>query len=296
MDKRRFFIVDVFAEAPYSGNQLAVFLNGHLYSDDEMQRLAHEMNFSETTFVLPHDNRDGTHRVRIFTPVSELPFAGHPTLGTAYIIATELSDSAVDTVTLDLNAGRIPVALERDAAGAIRRLTMRQLPPTFGPPLDPARIAAVLDVPVEALDPRYPVQEVSTGLPFLIVPLQRLSDVRAIRSGRVAAAALAQGLADHAVLVFCPETYDPTHQLNVRVFVPHMGIPEDPATGSAGGCLTGYLVQHGYFGPDPFQIQAEQGYEVQRPSLLYLAGERTGDAITIQVGGTVQLIAEGHLR
>ncbi|MDQ2807957.1 MAG: PhzF family phenazine biosynthesis protein [Chloroflexota bacterium] len=296
MDAQRFFIVDVFAEAKYSGNQLAVFLNGHLYSDREMQHLAHEMNFSETTFILPHDNRDGAHRVRIFTPVGELPFAGHPTLGTAYIIATELSDTPVAGVTLDLNAGRIPVTLERDAAGAIRRLTMRQLPPTFGPPLDPARIAAVLDVPVTALDLRYPVQEVSTGLPFLIVPLQHLSDVRAIRSGGLAAAALAQGLADHAVLVFCRETYDPAHQLNVRVFVPHMGIAEDPATGSAGGCLTGYLVQHGYFGPNPFAIQAEQGYEVQRPSLLYLAGARADDAITIQVGGSVQLIAEGRLR
>ncbi len=296
MDERRFFIVDVFAEQRFSGNQLAVFLNGHLYSDAEMQHLAHEMNFSESTFVLPHESRDGAHRVRIFTPTGELPFAGHPTLGTAYIIATELADTPPATVTLDLKAGRIPVALEHDAAGAISRLTMRQLPPTFSPPLDPARVAAVLDLPVTALDSRYPVQEVSTGMQFLIVPLRTLADVRAIRSAGLAAAMLEQGLADHAVLVFCPETYDPAHQLNTRVFVPHMGIPEDPATGSANGCLTGYLVQHSYFGAHPFTIQVEQGYEVQRPSLLYLSGAHEGDTITIQVGGKVQLIAEGRLR
>jgi trans-2,3-dihydro-3-hydroxyanthranilate isomerase len=311
MDARRFFIVDVFAESRYSGNQLAVFLNGHLYADDEMQRIAREMNFSETTFILPHQSRDGTHRVRIFTPAAEVPFAGHPTLGTAWVIATHLLDGESPAeVTLDLKAGQIPVALERDATGTVRRLIMRQLPPRFGPPRDAAVYAAQLGLPADALDPRYPVQEVSTGLAFVIVPLRRLADVQGLNAGKIAAAA-APG--DPPILVFCPETEDPANGLHARVFVWDQGIPEDPATGSANGNLAGYLAAHQYFGSGTVQVRVEQGLEMGRPSVLYLAAaqpaaqlpimgrpaerwlvpEQVAAAIRIQVGGRVQPVAEG---
>ncbi|HMA37131.1 MAG TPA: PhzF family phenazine biosynthesis protein [Chloroflexia bacterium] len=295
MADRVFHIVDVFAEERYSGNQLAVFLDGHLYTDALMQQLAKEMNFSETTFIFPQESRDGQYRVRIFTPAEELPFAGHPTLGTAFIIAQVLIGTPVAEVRLDLPAGRVPVALARDPAGAITRLTMTQLQPTFGPTVAPAILAPVLGLVPEDMDARYPIQEVSTGLPFLIVPLKRLATMRALRLDARQLGGVLQPLAAKAVLVYCPETYHPANQLNVRVFVPFSGIPEDPATGSANGCLTAYLLHHNYLGRPTVDIRVEQGIEIGRPSILYLRGQLAAGHFQIEVGGNVQHIAVGRL-
>ena len=296
MAERVFHIVDVFAEERYCGNQLAVFLDGHLYSDAEMQQLAKEMNFSETTFIFPHDSVDSRWRVRIFTPAVELPFAGHPTLGTAYIIARELMRTHIAEVTLDLNAGPIPVAIRYGADGGVERLTMRQLQPAFGPTLDATRLAPALGIGVDEIDTRYPIQEVSTGVPFLIVPIHRLATMQRIHVDAVQLAAAMAGRSAIGVLVFCPETYDPQHRLNVRVFVPDLSIAEDPATGSANGCLVAYLLQQGYLGAGPVDLQVEQGFEIGRNSILYLSGEVTEGHFNIRVGGQVQHIAQGTLR
>jgi trans-2,3-dihydro-3-hydroxyanthranilate isomerase len=296
MAERVFHIVDVFAEERYSGNQLAVFVDGHLYSDAEMRRLAQEMNFSETTFIFPHDSADGRWRVRIFTPAVELPFAGHPTLGTAYIIAHELMRTHTAEMTLDLNAGPIPVTIRYGADGHVERLTMRQLQPTFGATLDAATMAPVLGVEGDEIDTRYPIQEVSTGVPFLIVPIHRLATMQRIRVDPARLQAALAGMTASGVLVFCPETYDPAHRLNVRVFVPEFSIAEDPATGSANGCLVAYLLQQGYLGAGPIDLQVEQGFEIGRNALLYLSGEVTEGHFDIRVGGQVQHIAQGTLR
>jgi len=296
MAERVFHIVDVFAEERYRGNQLAVFLDGHLYSDADMRQLAKEMNFSETTFIFPHDSVDSRWRVRIFTPAVELPFAGHPTLGTAYIIARELMRTHIAEVILDLNAGPIPVTIRYGAGGAVERLTMRQLQPTFGATLDAAVLAAVLGIPESEIDTRYPIQEVSTGVPFLMVPIHRLATMQHIRVDPARLETALAGMTASGVLVFCPETYDPQHRLNVRVFVPEFSITEDPATGSANGCLVAYLLQQGYLGAGPVDLQVEQGFEIGRNSILYLGGEVTEGHFDIRVGGQVQHIAQGTLR
>src|SRR5215210_4595322 len=162
-----FYIVDVFAEEKYAGNQLAVVRGGAELSDEALQKIALEMNYSETTFVFTEEETDGGYEVRIFTPGGEVPFAGHPTLGTAYVIRHEILAEPVERVTLNLKAGKIGVTF-----GEV--LWMRQLSPTFGPTLDPALTAQALNLEPAGLDDRFPVQEVSTGLPALVVPLRDL--------------------------------------------------------------------------------------------------------------------------
>jgi len=292
---REFYIVDVFAEEKYAGNQLAVFTQGHLYSDEEMQKLAKEMNYSETTFIFPQESRGNTFKVRIFTPAREVPFAGHPTLGTAYVILKEFMRTPVPEVILDLKVGKIPVAASYTPAGEVDTLLMKQVEPSFGATVDAMSAAEILSLPLEAIDTRHPVQEVSTGLPFLIVPLKTLEHVRAAKVDMDCFARLWDRLEARAILVFSPETYKPESQLNVRVFVHYYGIPEDPATGSGNGCLAGYLLKHNYFRAPNIDLKVEQGYEIGRPSALRLKGDLEGGRINVYVGGRVIPVAKGNL-
>ncbi|HBV97511.1 MAG: phenazine biosynthesis protein [Peptococcaceae bacterium BICA1-7] len=295
MDESSFYIVDVFAESRYSGNQLAVFVSGHLHSDGEMQKLARETNFSETTFIFPRESSGNTFRVRIFTPHQEVPFAGHPTLGTAYIIITELLKRPVDSIVLDLKAGKIPVAAYYDSEGSLDRLVMKQLEPVFGPELERTLSARILGLSEDDLDGNFPVQEVSTGLPVVIAPLKTLAAVQRIKVDAGLLASRFDSLSARGILVFSPETYETKNRLNVRAFFHHYGIPEDPATGSAGGCLAGYLARHRYFGAESFDITVEQGYEIGRKSVLHLAASLKGENYNIHVGGKVVPIARCQL-
>jgi trans-2,3-dihydro-3-hydroxyanthranilate isomerase len=293
MRTHSFTIVDVFAEKKYAGNQLAVFKDaGHL-SDDEMQLFAKEMNYSETTFILSDRKRKGGYDVRIFTPAQEIPFAGHPTLGTAFVIQQEIIREPVEKVILNLPVGQIPVALSF-SKGEVDDLWMEQKHPEFGSELDKAEVARSLSIEEADIENRFPVQEVSTGLPFMIVPLKTLEAVKRARVNRAVFFGLIAKTKAKAPLIFCPETYDPKNDLNCRVFVDYYDIPEDPATGSANGCLAGYLVKHRYFGDEPINVRVEQGYEIGRPSLLYLKAEGNADAIDVLVGGKVFKIAEGE--
>ena len=282
-----FTIVDVFAEEKYAGNQLAVVRGAAGLSDEILQKITREMNYSETTFILSERERDGGYDVRIFTPGGEVPFAGHPTLGTAQVIRDEILATPAERVVLNLEAGKIPVTF-----GDV--LWMRQLPPTFGPTLDPASMARILNLEDGDLADRFPVQAVSTGLPAVIVPLKNLDALGRCRVDwtlfRESAAA------GRNLYAFCPEPHDGgPGDVSARMFTDDLGIPEDPATGSAAGCLAGYLVERGYFGTDPVEVRVEQGYEMGRPSLLYLRAEREGDTINVSVGGKVQLVARGEL-
>jgi trans-2,3-dihydro-3-hydroxyanthranilate isomerase len=295
VNEREFYIVDVFAEEKYAGNQLAVFTQGHLYSDEEMQKLAKEMNYSETTFIFSRESTGNTFKVRIFTPAREVPFAGHPTLGTAYVILKEFVRTPVPEVILDLKVGRIPVAVSYAPGGDVESLIMKQVDPSFGPTVEAAVAAEVLSLPLEAIDSRYPVQEVSTGLPFLIVPLKTLEYVRAAKVDMARFAAVWDRLEARAILVFSPETYKPESQLNVRVFVHYYGVPEDPATGSGNGCLAAYLLKHNYFNAPSIDLKVEQGYEIGRPSALRLKGDLEGGRINVYVGGRVIPVAKGNL-
>lgn len=294
MDKRIFYIVDVFAEAKYAGNPLAVFRNPEDFSDEEMQKIAKEMNYSETTFILSEEERKGGYDVRIFTPETELPFAGHPTVGTAFVIQQEIIGEQVDQVTLNLKVGQIPVTF-RYSNGQPDILWMRQKPPIFRQILDKKSISEVLRLKEDDIDEKFPVQEVSTGVPSLIVPLRTLERMREIRVDRDRYFALIQDLDAKAILVFCPQTYNEENVLNVRFFADYFGVPEDPATGSANGCLAGYLVEHRYFNEDWIDIRVEQGYEIGRPSLLFLRAERSEEEIEVHVGGKVVMVAKGEL-
>ncbi|NPV93062.1 MAG: PhzF family phenazine biosynthesis protein [Firmicutes bacterium] len=295
MNRHEFFILDVFAEERYAGNQLAVFTDGSRFSDDEMQKLAKEMNFSETTFILSPAEGPNTFKVRIFTPGGEVPFAGHPTLGTAYIIAKRFLRDQPTEVVLDLKAGRIPVSIGYDPAGEIERLTMKQLEPRFGPTVDRESAAGILSLPVGEIDERFPVQEVSTGLPFLMIPLKGLSGVVSARLDTGRFERLFSRLEARAVFLFCPETCEEQNQIHARMFAHHLGVPEDPATGSAGGCLVGYLLKHGCFGQPTLDISVEQGYEIGRRSILKLSGAVVDERIEVFVGGRVIPIARGAL-
>ncbi len=293
MRAHAFVIVDVFAEKKYAGNQLAVFKDARDISDEEMKLFAKEMNFSETTFILSDKEHKGGYDVRIFTPAEEIPFAGHPTLGTAFVIQQEIIRRPVEKVILNLRIGQIPVALSF-SKGEVDDLWMEQKHPEFGKEIDKDIIARSLNIEAADIDERFPVQEVSTGLPFMIVPLKSLEIVKKARVNRDVFFQLIADIEAKAPLIFCPETYNPKNDLNCRVFVDYYNIPEDPATGSANGCLAGYLVKHRYFGRARINVKVEQGYEIGRPSLLYLKAEENAKTIDVLVGGKVFKIATGE--
>ncbi len=290
MKKITFYIVDVFAEKKYAGNQLAVFREAGDLSGDEMQQLARETNFSETTFILQDGQRDGGYDVRIFTPAEEVPFAGHPTLGTAHVIRSEILKGRAAALSLNLKVGKISVTFGRDGYN-----WMKQIEPEFGKPHPAKAMAAILGLPVSDIDGRFPVQEVSTGLPFFIVPLKTLASLKAAKVDRNKYFAFIKDTWAKGILVFCPQAHEAPNDISVRVFVDYFGVPEDPATGSGNGCLAGYLVKHRYFGQDRIDIRSEQGFEIGRPSLLLLKAEQDGERISISVGGKAVIVARGEL-
>lgn len=285
----RFFITDVFGEEKYSGNQLATYIVNSSLTDQVMQRIAHEIHFAESTFILAETPGDKGYSVRIFSPEKELDFAGHPTLGTAFIIREYLINHPVDTVTLDLKVGPIPVSFSGDSS-----LWMDQDAPEFRDISEHENLMKMLNLPLDALHPDLPVEQVSTGLPHILIPLRNLDCLKRARIDKDLYYRIIEKTWAKNVLVFCPEGYTDKHDLSVRMFADYLGIPEDPATGSGNGCLAGYLVKHRFFESDEINVRVAQGYEIKRPSLLLLRACKRGGAIQISVGGNVHLVAEGN--
>lgn len=281
-----YHVVDVFAERRLAGNPLTVVLDAGGLDASEMQALAREANHSETTFVRARQAKDGAWPVRIFTPALELPFAGHPTLGTAAVLRAVHGPTA--PLDLDLKVGRIPVRAEGQV------LWMRQPAPAFGGTVDRAAMAGVLGLAAADLDPRLPVEAVSCGVPFHIVPLASLDAARRAqldlpRYLRTLGAGDAK-----AVLVFAPGAEDRAARFHVRCFTGAFGIPEDPATGGANGPLAAYLAKHKVLGGPSVDTAVEQGVEVGRPSRLYLRAKPTaGGGLEVHVGGRVVPVARG---
>jgi trans-2,3-dihydro-3-hydroxyanthranilate isomerase len=288
-----FYIVDVFAEEKYAGNQLAVFRGGGALADNQMQRIAREMNFSETTFIFSETQRDGGFDVRIFTPREEVPFAGHPTLGTAHIIRHEIMHVTAGTIVLNLKAGQIPVTFGNDDSGNYI-YWMKQIEPVFGSQFSPEIISAVLNLKPSEIDDRYPIEEVSTGLPHIIVPLRSLESLKRARVDKEKYYNLIEDNWAKAIAIFCPQPHKPENNISIRMFGDYYGVPEDPATGSGNGCLAAYLVRHQYWGQNKIDIRAEQGYEIGRPSLLLLKAEEIDKIINVSVGGKAITIAKGE--
>ena len=292
MQGTRYLIVDVFCEEKFRGNQLAVFLDAGSLGGAAMQSLAREMNFSESTFILDSKPNDKGWPVRIFTPYAEIPFAGHPTLGTSWVIANEVLETPPASLTLDLQAGPIPVRFEQDDSGELMWMTQNQPEFQGGPAAAP--VAAALGLNPSDIDTRFPIERVSTGLAFLLVPVGSLEAVQKARvQGEAYDALCAQ---DHkAILFFTAETIDPANKVHARVFAGAFGVPEDPATGSANGCLAAWLVRHRYFGANEIDLTVEQGVEMGRASKLYLRASENQGTFSIRVGGRVIPVAEGRL-
>jgi len=294
MSSHTFHIVDVFAEEKYTGNQLAVVTDAADLSTEEMQTIAREMNFSETSFVLHGEESEGGFEVRIFTPAEEVPFAGHPTLGTAWIIHREVLAEPRESVTLKLGVGSIPVSFERSADYS-ELLWMQQREPQFGPVCDATTLAEVLGVAPDVFGTDHPVQQISTGLPFWIAPLKTLDAIKRCRVQPDAYDRFIEGREARAILVFARQTYDDANQINARMFAPAYGVLEDPATGSANGCLAAYLVEHRVLGGAEIDLRVEQGCEIGRPSLLRLRAWRREGRFDVFVGGRVIPVARGTL-
>ncbi len=292
MESLPFYIVDVFAEGKYAGNQLAVVTQGQGLSTQQMQQITREFNFSESTFITSGRKADGGYDVRIFTPGEEVPFAGHPTVGTAWVIRNLLALDRPQRVLLNLKVGQIPVTF--DEGSGIAWMTTKE--PVFGDTFSPSSLAEALGLSPDDVDVRFPIQVVSTGLPALLVPLRTLKAVQGMRPRVDRLQDLARTCeAAKTVLVFTNQTLSADHQLHVRVFAPLVGVAEDPATGSANSCLAGYLARYRYFGADSIDIRVEQGHEMGRPSRLYLKARPGGGKIVVQVGGKVQTVAKGEL-
>jgi trans-2,3-dihydro-3-hydroxyanthranilate isomerase len=274
----RYVVADVFTDVPLAGNQLAVFTDARDLTSEEMQLLARETNFSETVFVLRPSSADADVRIRIFTPALELPFAGHPTLGTAFVLGGPLSKIVIRLETL---AGVIPVELERDGARIVFG-RMEQPLPTIEPVADPAPIFAALGVSGSGL----PVERYDLGPGHVYIELGSPEEVAALRPD---IAALARATPD-AVNCFARDG----QRWKTRMFAPNHGVIEDPATGSAAGPLAVHLARHGRI-PFGEQIEIKQGAEINRPSTLYAEAHGSADQLQrVVVGGCAVTVARGQ--
>ena len=281
----KFYIGDGFAQQKYQGNQLAVFLPEEALSTEEMQQIALEMHFSEVSFICSGKQENGGYHVRIFTPDTEVPFAGHPTLGTAYIIWKYLENGQSDGVVLNLAAGSIPVAVEGDT------LIMSQNPPEYGEVVDKSILAEILSVDADLIRDDFPIQWVSTGLAAYLIPMVNAD---AVKQCRVNHERFEHFFLEHdkcSLLMFSVES---EKELKVRVFMDDTGFLEDPATGSANGDLAGYLLKHDVLGSGKkLDYTVYQGAEARRPSVLKIRAEEADGKFTILVGGSAYVVAEG---
>ena len=301
MSGKRFVIADVFTDKQFGGNQLAVFVDALGLDDETMQNIAREMNYSETTFLLP-PAADGDYRVRIFTPQQELPFAGHPLVGTAYVIVAERLKQRSDPVTsVTLETGVGPIHVEVETAGQrLGRATMTQPVPVFrGNHADLGGLARALGIDSSQIEGTgLPVETIFNGLAVMLVPIATREAVEKIRLdagalGRISIAAGAQ-----TVLVFTLETVLSSSTVHCRVFAPAAGVMEDAATGSANGPLGYYLVKHGLVPAQATsKIVSEQGFEMKRPSILQIEVDAGNDneVTAVRVGGGVVISGRGEL-
>jgi trans-2,3-dihydro-3-hydroxyanthranilate isomerase len=283
--------LDVFTSRPLEGNSLAVIPDGRGLSTEEMQALAREMNLSETTFVIPRDGaieRERGVRVRIFTVEEELPFAGHPTLGTAFVLR---ADSRSSEVVLDLDAGRVPVRFE-EKTDAPTFGEMTQVDPVFGAVHDRGAVARASGVPEDDIDDSLPVQTISTGLAQTIVPLRGLDAMRKLRIDARKSAEYLSRFGGKFFYFVTRETIDPAARLHARMLF-YNG--EDPATGSAAGCVAAWMVAHGVARSEE-HVWIEQGIEMRRPSQIFVRARSEGDrVVNVRVGGNVVEVLRGEV-
>jgi len=297
----QFVQVDVFTQTPLSGNPLAIFPDARGLNDAEMQALAREMNLSETTFIFPRDaateGQEGK-KVRIFTVETELPFAGHPTLGTAlYLYASDSNQTKPAEITLDLKAGKIPVRFTPNSENAGRQRVdgqvfgeMRQRDPEFGSLLPRKDVARVIGFGTDEIHSEWPIQPVSTGLTFTIVPFRNRQTLSDLKFSYIQAADFLRETGANFFYFLCPERREGRLEARARMFF-YGG--EDPATGSAAGCAASWMVQHGVAKNDEV-VLIRQGVECRRPSEIHVRATREGERVTnVRVGGYAVEILRG---
>ena len=298
-----FITCDVFTDRAFGGNQLAVFPDARAIDPALMQAITREFNFSETTFVLPPDDPAHTARVRIFTPGRELPFAGHPTVGTAHVLAStgaiQLTGDLTQIVFEEI-AGPVPVSI-RTKNGNVEfcQLTAARAPEVVPGELPSReRIAAALSLPVDALRPAPWLPEVvSCGTPFLFVPLRDRAAVAAARAKPDVWDEVFAGRATSEVFLFATEGERPGSDVHARMFAPSLGITEDPATGSAAAALAGYLGTRDSRPSGTLRWVVEQGFEMGRPSILHVEADKEGGRIVrSRVGGSSVTMTTGEFR
>lgn len=290
MRKFSFVKLDVFAARPLEGNQLAVFTDARGLTDAEMQSLAREMNLSETTFILPRSakvEREQGVKVRIFTVSEELPFAGHPTLGTARVL---LGRKKSGVVSLELRVGRVPVIFSEHEGRVFGEMTQRD--PEFGSIHDREAFTGALGLRLEDLDDSLPVQTVSTGLIFAIAPLRDLATIQRLSFSWQRAAEYLSKTDAKFIYWVSRQTVDPAARVHARMIF-YNG--EDPATGSAAGCCASWMAAHGVARPDE-QVLIEQGIEMRRPSRLFVRASKQADRVhNVRVGGHAVEIMRGEV-
>jgi trans-2,3-dihydro-3-hydroxyanthranilate isomerase len=295
-DKRRLSLAqwDVFSAKALEGNSLAVFFDGRGLSDAEMQSIAKEMNLSETTFILPRDagiERERGVRVRIFTVQEELPFAGHPTLGTAFALRGE---TGAKEIALELNVGKVPVRFEETGLAVFGEMT--QVDPVFGMQHDRETVARATGLSVEDFDPALPIETVSTGLAYTIAPLKSLTVIQKLRIDLSRASEYLEKTGGKFLYFVARETVDPAARLHARMLF-YNG--EDPATGSAAGCAAAWMVAHGVAKTDE-RVLIEQGIEMRRPSRIFVRAARENDSgdnriVNVRVGGNAIEVMRGEV-
>jgi trans-2,3-dihydro-3-hydroxyanthranilate isomerase len=297
----RYLHLDVFTDHLFGGNQLAVFLDGRGLDGETMQAIAKEMNFSESTFVLPPEQPGTDVRMRIFTPAEELPMAGHPTVGSTFALArVGAIGPERDRFVFGLGIGPTPVSLTWKS-GELTFVWMTQRSPEFGEVVsDRAGAAAALGLsPAAVTSTGLPVQVVSCGVPFLFVPLatRRAVDSVAVERAGLSAFFESAGIESHGVFVFSPERGRDKATVYSRMFAPELGLAEDPATGSASGPLGGYLVRHKVVAADKAgSILSLQGAKMGRPSHVHISiGIKGGEINSVRVGGEAVVAGEGTL-
>ena len=296
MNQLKYFTVDVFTKERFGGNQLAVFPDATKIPDKLLQKIAREFNFSETTFVYPSKRQTNDCKVRIFTPGMEVPMAGHPTIGTAYVLLSQgfIKPKNGDYLMIEENVGDIRVDFVAGSSG-FHSITMSQPMPVFGPvENDYKLIAGILSISSEEVDLQYPIQSVSCGNNFLYIPLKNLKAIHAIEIRNELLKVGKMQLDSTELFVFTKETIYNTSQYHCRMFAPLFGVPEDPATGSAAGPFGCYLFANKI--QDKFPVILEQGFEMGRPSILKVDIERKDQEITgVKVSGDVVLVSEGKM-
>jgi trans-2,3-dihydro-3-hydroxyanthranilate isomerase len=288
--KKKCLFIDVFTDVPYAGNQLAVFPDGKGLSTGQMQKLAQEIYYSETVFIFENGKHDADFAIRIFTPRSELPFAGHPVLGTAYSIMNILDvwKEKKDLLRLETGVGVIP--LEKKG----KHIWMVQNEPRFLKQYaEREEIAGLVGLEADDIAGNLPVQTVFTGNSILIVPVKSLEVMGRVNGNVNRMEEFFRRSDAMAPYLFTLETVNKSAAVHTRLPAGHMGIPEDPATGSAAGPLTAYLLKYGVFG-NKFKIENEQGLEMGRPSTILMDGEIRGGRYIIKIGGACAYAGKGE--